>query len=359
MNPIIMETFDKSPKVTTPSTSYFVAPGPNHHIHLWDAETHEKLGALVGHSSHIDSIVISPDGSKLASSSFSAFPERKGTIIVWNMDTMTELMQFTRKDPVMHHSLCFSKDGEQLLATYRDATVVLWNLMKKQEQLSIKPQSTRFGHLPCNAVFSYNDDKIITVGVRDDHDDLIHGTYTTTNDDDEVTYHRLNSLIVHDASTGKQMTAFTCPSTNDISHLVVNPVNDTVAAKFGTQCDHVKIFNTTTGKVDMTIGPIEHGTTHLCFNGSGDLLATVGIGGEVLIWSTMTRELLYTIATEAVCLYSLAFSTDSSHIACGMCSDEHAIVIYDIPTGEPIREFSGTETTNRCVCYSSPTVIIL
>ncbi len=90
-------------------------------INLHDAATGRLLKSLNGHESDVWSIVFSPDGSSLASSSWD------GTIRFWDIlsGRQTKLI----KDPVGQvETIAFSRDGRTLVSGSSDKTLRLWDV---------------------------------------------------------------------------------------------------------------------------------------------------------------------------------------------------------------------------------------
>jgi WD40 repeat protein len=90
----------------------------------WNACIHR----LKGHSDSVNSVVFSPDGSRVASGSLDE------TVRVW--DVQTGLRQYTLEG---HSgtvwSVVFSADGSQVASGLNDTTVRVWDVASTEEQL--------------------------------------------------------------------------------------------------------------------------------------------------------------------------------------------------------------------------------
>src|SRR5262249_59310285 len=74
---------------------------------IWDLSTGKELRTLVGHASTINTVVFSPDGTRLATAS------DDGTAKVWDADT-AKLLLTLYGDSSSLNSVTFSPDGAWL-----------------------------------------------------------------------------------------------------------------------------------------------------------------------------------------------------------------------------------------------------
>jgi len=92
-------------------------------IRVWDAETGNALGApLLGHTDCVQSVAISPDGSRIVSGSHDK------TIRVWDAETGNALGA-----PLLGHTDCvrsvaISLDGSRIVSCSIDKTIRVWDL---------------------------------------------------------------------------------------------------------------------------------------------------------------------------------------------------------------------------------------
>ncbi len=96
-------------------------------VKIWDAIKGAELKTLEGHSQSIQAAVFSPNGQRLATGSWD------NTVKIWDIDTGRELL--TLKDHTARVTdVAFSPDGRQLAASARDETVVIWNTYHQSEK---------------------------------------------------------------------------------------------------------------------------------------------------------------------------------------------------------------------------------
>jgi WD40 repeat protein len=90
-------------------------------ISLWDTATHQPLHTLVGHSSTVNSLVFSPDGKSIASSS------SDNTVIIWEI--ATGFLEQTIPD--YGRVLAFSTDGANLILN-GSYSIAIWDIASGQ-----------------------------------------------------------------------------------------------------------------------------------------------------------------------------------------------------------------------------------
>ena len=145
----------------SPDGRYLASGTTTSAVHIWDAETGDRVAHLLGHTSRVTAVAFSPDGRWLASGS------RDKTIILWDTSTWTEVRRFEDHEnfigvvafspdstllvgggrPIIVWDvvsgeqvfviegsaltlldLAFSPDGSMLAASHGDATLYLWSM---------------------------------------------------------------------------------------------------------------------------------------------------------------------------------------------------------------------------------------
>src|SRR5947207_5146493 len=97
---------------------------------VWDARTGQMLLTLVGHTSAVNTVAFSPDGSQLATTS------SDGTARVWDAASGDSRVVLNGPGPGEGvGGLAWSKDGRTLSVATGDNTVGVWDLSTGAEAL--------------------------------------------------------------------------------------------------------------------------------------------------------------------------------------------------------------------------------
>jgi WD40 repeat protein len=108
-------------------------------LKLWDLNTGQQIAALSGHTSAINSIAFTPDGTTLASAS------DDGTVRLWNVAARTEIRKLAAR-PTRCMSLAFTSDGRTLGVRCPDG-IDLWDMTTVTFKAKITAEVNRLAFL--------------------------------------------------------------------------------------------------------------------------------------------------------------------------------------------------------------------
>ena len=143
--------------------STMLASGRGNTIRLWDVETKQVIATLKGHSDTVCSIAFSPDGTLLASVGGG---RKDKSIKWWNVETKQVIANFTSSNLNPYCRIAFSPDGK-FFANSSDRTIRLWNTKTKQ-RIDLIDGSNEDSHNGVITSIAFSpDDKTLASGSQD------------------------------------------------------------------------------------------------------------------------------------------------------------------------------------------------
>jgi WD40 repeat protein len=118
----------------SPDGSTLASGGDDNTVKLWNVSTGTELRTFKGHSDWVTSVAFSPDGKTMASGS------ADNTVKLWDTSTGTELRTLKGHSERVN-SIAFSPDGKTLASGSADNTVKLWDVSTGAELRTIKGHS--------------------------------------------------------------------------------------------------------------------------------------------------------------------------------------------------------------------------
>jgi WD40 repeat protein/tRNA A-37 threonylcarbamoyl transferase component Bud32 len=127
--------FEKKALVYSPDGRWLAGMGEDKDIiDIWDANTHQRIPRLAGHTGSVYVVAFSPDGRRLASAG------NDRTVRVWDVATWECVAVLSgHTDEVF--AVAFHPDGRRLASAGRDRAVWLWDLATGQEVARLQGHS--------------------------------------------------------------------------------------------------------------------------------------------------------------------------------------------------------------------------
>ncbi|OYE03978.1 WD40 repeat domain-containing protein [Nostoc sp. 'Peltigera membranacea cyanobiont' 232] len=236
--------------VASQDGSIFVSASSDKTIKIWDVKDRQEISTLVGHSNKIFSLDINCDGKILASG------DLDGNIKVWNLETGEEIYTLQQKAYSNYvrrgvYSLAISPDGKKL-ASCSEQLLQVWNLEIGQELYAL--EKVRVGHIKISP----------------------NGQYLISAD---CEVYKQNIIEIRDLQTGKEIRTFT----GKINGLTISP--DGEALFVASKDQGMKIFNLNTGELFRSLirHPFTYSGSVLAISQNGQILVSKD-GGNINIW---------------------------------------------------------------------------
>jgi WD40 repeat protein len=308
-------------------------------IRVWDVQEDKSKVTIRATDDWLVSMAISPDGKRVATGSAHllrrdamaavggdqpAFdPFRPGRVIVWDVDTGRELLNF-EAHPMPAMDLAFSPDGSRLATAGFDSAVKLWDVQTGHATLTLK------GHgAPVHRITFRSDGKRLA-SVSQDQTLRVW----------EVTP-SLESLSLQGHSAA-------------VIGVAINPERTRVAAA----CfdGMVNLWDVPSGRHSRVLKKHKNPVFCVAFSPDGSYLASGGGPNngkgpwEVTIWETKTAQVKHYFRGHAGVVRGLAFSPDSQWLT-GACIDG-TVKLWDVSNGQERRSIQAHRAPVMDVAFS-------
>ena len=290
---------------------------------IWETGSGKDLLILSGQASSMTNVAFSPDGTLVATASFD------GLVKVWDTFAVSSGEQelFTLAGHASEVSdLVFSPDGQRLATTSIDGTIKVWDLTPSREQFTL------VGHIARTLSVAYNP----------------QGTQLASTSDD-------STAIVWDAVTGQRLLTLNGHS-NRVYNVVYSPDGTRLAT--ASADGRAMVWDALTGKALLTLTGHEvgsvtsflSGVTGVAFSPDGTRLATSGADQTAKVWDAVTGENLLTLTGHQGALTSVRFSPDGARLL--TTSADKTARVWDATTGAVLLTLTGHQNLIWNATYS-------
>jgi WD40 repeat protein len=262
-------------------------------IRLWDARTHEQVGApLTGHTDAVESLAFTPDGTLLASGSDDQ------TVRLWDLRNQEQIAELTGHEGGVY-GLAFSPDGHTLASGSHDDTVRLWDVASHKQIGELNGPDTVEG-----VAFSADGRTLASAG------------------DD-------GTVRLWDVDARKQIEPPLRGHKGIVWEVAFDPARNDVLASAGNDWT-VRLWSARTHR-ELAGSPLRGHTAPVYgvrFSRDGTTLATGGEDATVRLWNVSGRpRLLLSVPNEDGSAFSVAFGRADRTLAVG--ADNGTIRLWD------------------------------
>ena len=249
-------------------------------IQLWNTENGTKLAELRGHTSFVQSIRFSPDGSRLVSTS--VYPDN--TARLWNVSDGHMIANlFGHKNTVV--DAIFSSDGERIVTYSLDQTARLWD--------------GRNGKLQA---------------VMGGHTGQIRSAEASPNGQRLVTASEDATLRLWRVDTGQLISVLRGHSEGFAWHFSTHFSPDGSRLVSGSKDGTIRVWNVGLAERNGILLGHESYVYDAAFSNDGRQAATVAWDGTARLWNTTTGNPTAILRHETSIISALAYSRDGSRL---------------------------------------------
>jgi WD40 repeat protein len=300
----------------SPDGTRLVTAGADSTIQFWDVARRIPLGdPLKGHSAGVNSVAFSPDGKLVASAS------DDNTIRLWDVATRRPA-----GDPLKGHTdqvntVAFSPDGSKLASGSADETVRIWDVRSR----ALAGQSLETDGVVWSVSFS-PDGKLLAAG---GDDNTIRFWDPQTHQPAGTTLHA--DSIVYSVAFGRD------------SSILASGQGD----------DSVQLWDVRSGKA---LGEPMRGHTNyafgVAFSPDGKTLASASYDQTIRLWDVATRKQIgSSLRGHSSYVYSVTFSPDGKMLI--SASYDQDVLLWDLSGHDSVGETLRGHVGNiQCVTFS-------
>lgn len=248
----------------------------SYNLYILDAQTLQQV-AVIDAGGWIESVVFSPDGTMLASTSLA-----DGGVKLWEVSSGSELRAFSGFE--LASDVDFSPDGTKLAVSVMMMTAKILDVSSGSELLTLP------GHYAVFAVAFSPDGQ--TVATAD-----------------------IGESILWDVATGRELRSLSSHDFSQVNSLAFSPDGQTLASGYidGT----IKLWDVASGRELHTLAGHTNQVESVAFSPDGSLLASASWDLTVRLWDVASGAELLTLTGHSEWVQSVAFSPDGATLASG------------------------------------------
>jgi uncharacterized delta-60 repeat protein len=340
--------------VLSPDGERLAAGSTSGEIRQWQVKNGVPLPTCRGHIGWIYSISASSDGKLLASGG------EDQTVRLWDVNS-GECLKTLRGHTNRIWSVAFSPNSQMLISGSHDQTVRLWDVNSGECLKTLQGHTNRIWSVAFSPdgklLASGSDDQTIRLwevnsgeclNILRDHTNRVRsvafspdGKILASGSDDQT-------VRLWEVSTGQCLNILR-DHTNRVRSVAFSPDGKILAS--GSDDQTVRLWEVSTGQCLKTLQEHTNWVGSVAFSPDGKILASGSEDQTVRLWEVSTGQCLKTLHGYAHLVESVAFNLDGSLIASG--SDDKVVRLWEVSTGKCVQTLSGHSGSVRSIAMNA------
>jgi WD40 repeat protein len=341
----------------SPDGSRLAIGDANGQIHIWHAQSLQKLFTCAGHTGWVWSVAFSPDGQSLISGS------EDTTLKLWDLQTGACRQTFSGHSHRIW-SVAFSPNGQTVASGSEDCTIKLWPICPEPLQPTHCCQ-TLIGHTnwvraiafsPTEAaIASASSDttvKIWHLASGDCRHTLTHHSSCVwaidySPDGQTIASSSNHSIKLSNVATGECLQSFQ-GHTNGIRAVRFSPDGQQLAS--GSEDQTIRLWNVTTGECSRILRGHQNWVRSLTFHPQAPIFASASGDNTIKLWHSTTGQCQKTLQGYLNRVWAVAYHPAGQTLA--SCSDDHALRLWHLGSGSEPQILRQHTHPLRAIAYS-------
>ena len=337
----------------SPDGSRIVSGSDDKTIKVWDAVGGAELATLAGHTGFVQSVAYSPDGSRIVSGSTDK------TVKVWDAAGGAELATLSGHAELVW-AVAFSLDGRRIVSGSADHTLKVWDAVSGAELATLSGDT----NWVTAVAFSLDGRRIVsgsadhTLKVWDaawgaelatltGHTSRVHAVACSPDGTRIVSGSADHTLKVWDAASGAELATLT-GHRSFVYDVAYSPDGSRIVS--GAWDNTLKVWDAASGAELATLTGHTSYVNAVAYSPDGSRIVSGSWDGTIKVWDAASGAILATLTGHTNYVEAVAYSPDGTRIV--TCSNDKTIKIWDAASGAELATLTDYTCGVNAVAYS-------